>query len=302
MNAFLSKKWSKYVSFFGLMLIVSFCSPAFSLAANGRIESNVTVHSATTTLSNTEWHSLSLAAVNIMKQADQAWWASMEQNKAEALKDLEQAQTLVKIIEATVPPVNVDVEIKAGDLTYKDSDSIYNLRIPVYNELTHYDIVSPVIRAKKLTQPNVLRAGVDYSTEYLDIPLTNHYLEAAHNLVQQEKWQGAIASIDTIFSTAVVFETIDYELPLSRAAHFIGLSQQAYKDGRYDLSERMLRQASDYMSDYIKTVKTKERVLLERYRQSMDDMADIIHDESRRMTLGTKLSDLWHDMTSHIRR
>lgn len=274
--------------------------------AENSITSTITVHSASKTISDAEWRDLSYSAERIIKHADQARLAIEQKNKQTAIEQVEKGMTLVKIIENVVPPMQVNTEIKAGEIVYTDEDNVIQLLIPIYNNAIRYDILAPVMRAKSeaKNQPSlkVLQEGVDFSTEYLDISIAKMYLESAKRLLQGDNLPEADKMLINLLDRGTVFENVEYELPMSRATHLMGAAEKAYNEGNYAASESDLRQASDVMSEYIKTLKTEERVLLEKVSDNLNELADIVHDQNRHSSFSSKFSSLWNELTGIMRK
>ncbi len=284
----------------GLSSSYTACVPVM---AAEQITSKVTIQSTTKEISNEDWRNLSLAAAWLLKHTDQAQLAiTVDKDPKAALEHVEKALTLVKIIEIVLPPVKVDAEITAGDIVYKDEDLAYQVLIPVYNEMIQYDILSPVARAKNQTRPELVQAGVDYSTEYLDVNIAKRFLITAKQLLTENKPGDAGASLTGLFANATVFENTAYELPISKAARYISMAEKAFSERKDEQASQDLREASDAISDFIKSAHPKDRVLVEQMRTDIDSLADVIHDQARRATTGEKLRSTWHELTSWMRR
>lgn len=280
-------------------------NPSHTANAAESIVSKVSVVSSTRDISDNEWKTLSFTAGRIIKHVDQARLAIVQMNKTQALDCITKGLMLTAIIHNTIPPVQVETEITSGDLVYKDSDDAAQLLIPIYNDSFRYDILAPVMRAKSeaQNQPSLklVEAGIDYTTEYLDLHIAKMFLESAQRFLEDDKLADADKMLSSLLNRGIIFDNVNYEMPLSRAINLMAFSERAYNDGDVKASEAALRQASDIMSDYIKTVKTNERVILEKIRISLDDLADIVHDSARHTSFHSKFSSLWNELTGKIR-
>jgi len=274
--------------------------------AEESIKSTVTVHSASKTISDTEWQTLSYSAGRIIKHVDLARFSIDQKNKQGAIDQVEKGLTLVQIIESVIPPVQVNTEIKAGDVVYKDEDNVNEALIPIYNNSVRYDILAPVMRAKNEAAKNqpsvkVLQEGIDFSTEYLKIHIAKTYLESAKHCLQSDNLVEADKMLVDLLDRGTVFESVQYEMPMSRAASLMGASEKAYNENNYTASETFLRQAADVMSEYAKTLKSEDRVILERVCTNLNDLADVVHDQNRHSSFSSKFSSLWNEITGIIR-
>lgn len=269
------------------------------------IVSSVSVQSSTREIGNEEWKALSLSAGRMIKHTDQAHLAIVQNNSSLALEHIAKGLKLAAIIENAIPSVQVETEIKSGDLVYKDSDDVTPLLIPIYNNMFRYDIMAPVMRAKNKgdgsAQLTVMEAGVDYSTEYLNVRTAKTFLESAQRLLNENKFDQADNMLSTLLDRGVSFENVMIEMPLSHAVDLMAVSQRAFNEGNDQKAEATLRQASNVMANYIKTVKTKDRIALEQFRMNLDELADIVHDQARHQTFSSKFSHLWNDMTAALR-
>ena len=109
-----------------------------------------TVHSeAVAKLSAKEWRAVSLAAGRILKHTAQARSAIAGERTDEATTHIDKGLTLVQIIENTVPKRKVTAEIKSGDIVYTDEDEVSPALVPIYDELDHVELFTPIFRAKK---------------------------------------------------------------------------------------------------------------------------------------------------------
>lgn len=283
-------------------VVTSYCANAY---ADNSITSTVSIHSASKTISDNEWQTLSYSAGRIIKHVDLARIAIDQKNKQPAIEQVEKGLLLVKIIETVVPPVEVNTEIKAGDVVYKDEDRVNEILIPIYNNSVRYDILAPVMRAKSevKNQPplKVLQEGIDFSTEYLNAAIARLYLESAKRFLQEDKLAEADKMLAELLDRGTVFESVQYEMPMSRAVSLMGASEKAYNENNFAASETFLRQASDAMSEYAKTLKTEERVIMERVSTNLNDLADVVHDQTRHSSFSSKFSSLWNEITGMIR-
>ncbi|MBI1389784.1 MAG: hypothetical protein GC154_15200 [bacterium] len=270
-------------------------------SAPSKIMSSVTVKSATSEITGDEWRSLSYSAGLILKHVDQARIAIAQKNKDDALVHVNQGLTLVHIINNVLPPVVVETQIKAGDAVYHDRDQYNPFLVPIYNESIRYDILAPVMRAQNIETPQLLKAGVDYSTENLNVQTAGDDLNAAQRLLQNNDLIGADAVLNDLFNRSVMFETVQYELPISGVVRQLAISERQFNNGNYIAAEKALRQASDLLSDTIKNIKTEDRVLMERMRQNIVDLADVVHDQARRPSFTSHFTSIWNNLTSFMR-
>ncbi len=121
-------------------------------------------------------------------------------------------------------------------------------------------------------------------------------------MLENDNFIDADRMLLTFLDRGITFENVVYELPFSRAVSLMGISERAFKDKKYNLSEKALRDAADCMSDYAKTLKDEERQFVVKLEMSLNDLADIVHDQARRPTFSSNFYSVWHTLTSSLHK
>jgi hypothetical protein len=225
-----------------------------NLHAAGRITAEVETKPAAK-LSAEESRALSLSAAQILKQVDQARSAIGKKDLKAAGRNVDQGLVLVKIINETVPAYKVETKIKAGELTYVDTDDAKPIIVPVYEELQRVAIMAPVEAAKKAAAdpgvPVAVDVGLVHTRTDLNVALAEAGLRAAKDALQKEDAKAADSALTTI-QTGVIFGYTKVDLPLEKVRENLMLAKTLVDSGKAKEARAALEVAGDALAEYEK--------------------------------------------------
>ncbi|MEC4675529.1 MAG: hypothetical protein VST72_01215 [Nitrospirota bacterium] len=268
-----------------------------------RITTRTEVHSVAE-LTDEESQAISIAAGRVLKHTAQAMEALGEEKKDDALKHIDKGLTLLRIIKNAAPHYKVDVEIRSGDITYKDEDEVSQKLVPVFDELDDIEIINPVIQEKKgrkssaTDAPVVTFAGIDYTTMNLNTYVAANMLRRAKKNINDDKTGDAISDLRTIQVDGVVFEFDEVDLPLERAADNLKLAEQELKrKDRHDEARTALNAASDELGKYEKATGDHRSEEVRGLNREIDKLAKQISPEmsaTEKEKAASKISGWWN--------
>ena len=204
-----------------------------------------------------EESALSLTAGRILVHVDRARQAVAKQDQKGARAELDQARTLINIIEAAMPTYTVSTEITAGDLSYSSKDQVQPLMVDVFAELHQVAVLSPITAAKREAGEQAGGAGLPVMTEAglrqtrttLNVALAEAGVAAAEQAVRASNWDVADRALRGV-QAGVIYHTVEVDLPLVRARTNLILARDALETGFVEGAKAALRVASDALERY----------------------------------------------------
>ena len=228
-------------------------------------------------LSDGEVREVSFASGRILKHVAQARDALAENHKQDAVRHVDQAVKLMKIVDGLLPHYKVKTQITSGDVCYLDEDDVTPRYVTLFEDIDRRDVISPVIRAKHeaglkvdpTTVPKepdgqlapvplvVTRADVTYTLVKLDVDLARRMLALASKELGEEKVKQADSALHSLQAGGVVLELEEIDLPLKQSADNLKLAEIEMKDGRHNEARAALQEAIDDLKDYEEQVGDK---------------------------------------------
>ena len=132
-----------------LLLVISLF--VWSLAfARDRITSNVEITSEGK-LTEGERRALSVAVARMLHHVDRARKDIEKRDSAAAVKNVEKALTLIRMIDETVPEIHVATTIKTKGQTYQDTEAVKPLLVRLYSPIDEFrDVSSSPKKSKEI--------------------------------------------------------------------------------------------------------------------------------------------------------
>ena len=189
-------------------------------------------------LSDSEVREVSFASGRILKHVAQARDAIAENHKQDAVRHVDQAVKLMKIVDGLLPHYKVKTQITSGDVCYLDEDDVTPRYVTLFEDIDRRDVISPVIRAKHEaglkadpTPPQkepdgklapvplvVTRADVTYTLVKLDVDLARRMLALASKELGEDKIKQADSALHSLQAGGVLLELEEIDLPLKQSA------------------------------------------------------------------------------------
>jgi hypothetical protein len=207
-------------------------------------------------LSYKEQQALSLAAGRILIHVNHARNQLRRNRPKEAQDQLEKAVTLVKIIETALPEQKIESTIKAGNLVYRDNETVKPLIIPVYPELDDAgSVVLPLRRVKREAaaasdSPSGQAEGqLQFTTVLLDTGETKYYLDEALSALKNNELTSADKALLSI-QEEVEFDYDEINQPLVKARwHLVDASRKVARK-EYQAAKESLHKAAGAVETY----------------------------------------------------
>ncbi len=279
-------------------------SLAWSFAGNGalaadRITSDVSVSSGKS-LTPKERRALSYAAIRILKHVHQARVDIRYEDEKDALRHTEKALKLVNIVETALPSYKVATNIKSGDLTYEDEESVKPTLIPIYMELDEVTSLLLPVRRAKLEAADSQSGGttsVQYTNVMLDVNEAKYQLEQAAALLKKKDTAQANTALKAI-QEGVIFEYDEIDVPLLKARWNLIDASRSYARKDYEAAKRSLERAASALEIY----KTRVGSQISRRAQALADEIKALADKLGEKTEGAadKITGLWDKLINQF--
>lgn len=181
---------------------------------------------------------LSTSAVRLLRHVDDARKAVNGQDKTAALREIDQAITLSKIIQKTAPRYAVTTTIKVGGINYKDQDQIRGTLVTLYDELEKVSFIGPIEAAKRQSA-KVAQTGAPTAVTNVDRRRTRvlfdtsgaqPHLDAARQAVNKGDWNRADTALLGV-QNGVIFEYAEADEPLMEARESLRVCNGSGVDG-----------------------------------------------------------------------
>ncbi len=229
-------------------------SASKSLAAS-RITSDVKI-TPQATLTADEQKAISIAAARTLRHIDKARREIKRKDSKPAMTNLEQALTLLKIIDNAVPELHVNATIKSGDLTYHNEDNEKQLLVTIYEDVNEFVDASSSrgksgkrIVLKNSTGRPTLSAGLEETAIFFDVREAKSLLDEAISRLNRNDLEGADQALAGI-QDDVVFVDAEADLPLERARmNLLEASRLAAAD-RFNEAEAFLHRTVGALENY----------------------------------------------------
>ncbi|MHB1084436.1 MAG: YfdX family protein [Thiobacillus sp.] len=284
------------------------------VAQAATLEESVSVH-PTRSLTPKEEEVLSSAGAKVLQHVAEARARLANKDTNGANEELGQANKLLDIIQAAVPPTVVKdrIQMPAKRLEYENSRTVKPDQIPLYSSLgavTDYMALkaapastgSSTRAAPAANKPTRVEAQTDTALQYteVDLPLqaTRSRVDAAKGYLAVGKTDAADQSLKAV-EQSVVYVSVAVEQPLFVARNLIGRAAIDLEAGRNDLARNNLQAAITQLQQAEKTsdVYTREgaQALLKQARSLQTDM-------QRGSVVGTRMRSLWKHTQAYVER
>lgn len=268
---------------------------------------------------------VSLAAGRVLKHTDAARQALAASEKDDATAQVDQALTLLRIIEGALPVDKVTTDISAGDATYHAEDQETTRYVPIFDELSIVDVVTPVEQARaeaamatpagddaaksaeaKPAKPEGLDdySAVRHTFLTLDRVVAQRALSQAKAALGKDETEAADSALLALQTRGVTFQVTEVELPLVEAADDLTLAQVEIDQGDAAAARESLARASGRLEAYATMsgdarsheVKTLRRDLDELTKQIDGADASVLASAKDRVhTWWSQVTDWVHD-------
>jgi hypothetical protein len=224
--------------------------------------SKTTTKTTTSTTSTTRRKaSVASQAANMLVKTDQARKAIAGNNKAEALRDVDQAMAFADQVPRTA----------GGQM------------VPIYQELEEVAVVSPgavaqTSRAQGYAdrpegapqlEPSVRDVTGQYTSISVDMAGAKAHLAAAKAALQKDNFQQADSALAAV-QNGVMLTSIESDLPLVRARQNLVLAKTMAQQGRAADAAPSLKAAADALQEYENTPGVQHASEAEQLRQEIN--------------------------------
>ncbi len=230
-------------------------SASKSLAAS-RITSDVKI-TPQATLTADERKAISIAAGQTLHHINKARREIKKKDSKSALTNLEQALTLLKIIDNAVPELQVNATIKSGDLTYHNEDNEKRLLVPIFKEEDEFfDASSSRGKSGKRTvlkNPTGLptfSAGVEETAIFFDARDAKSLLDEAISRLNSNDLEGADQDLASIQDDDFEFVDAEVDLPLVQARMNLMEASRLAAADRFKEAEAFLHRTVGALENY----------------------------------------------------
>lgn len=248
-------------------LFVGYALPAYSTPA---IRQQVTLEPGRS-ITPQEEAAMSSAAVKVLRHIAQAR-ADIDKKDAPAAKtNLEKADTLVNIIETSLPTTTVKdrIWVAKKHLEYEDSQEVLPDLVPIYASLDeiadfvpvkqareHIDKAKAHMKAGKNTPATKELEAADAALVYteVDLPIaaTRHFIASAKAALAKNKFEDADKALKAAEDN-VVFLSVDMEEPLVPAKSALWHAVRHYAEKQYGAAKNDIKQATTYLEQAAKS-------------------------------------------------
>ena len=301
----------------GLMLATSVVTmPLVACAAPGaeestreaRIKADVKA-TPTAELNQQERQAVSLAGRRLLRHVDKARSAIQAKNKDDALNQVNQGLTLVKVIEQAIPEYTVNATIKAGSVEYVDTDQVKDLIVPIFDELGRVSVLGPIKAAKKDvtkkdaakepkdTDISVIEAVEQDETQvWLNVALAKSSLLTAEKALMDDKLEAADLDLTVLQAQGVTLVFDEAELPLVAARENLMLARVRLDEQHLQEARAALQEAATMLTAYEKTAQEPAAKKAQGLREEMSVLSQTIEQDQ---TGATDKIDQWWDQLAH---
>ena len=295
------------------MLLVTLSVQA---ADKPRISANIDVKPAAT-LSAKESQAMSLAAGRLLLHTERARLAIAKKHKKDALKQIDQGLELVKVIKKALPKYEVTTKIKAGGITYTSEDNVSKRYVPVFEEQSLEDIVTPVIQAKKMAHgtdkpgaaKNIAKApgkaalapiedvsAWSRTTLKLNVMLAADALQQAKTELHKGKYKDADAALAFLQTAGTTLAFEEIEMPLAEAVDNLKLAELEVSAGKSNDARATLNLASYDLQKYQQVVNKNRAKEVGALHQKITSLAESLkgnHSESDLQQARKEIASYW---------
>lgn len=286
--------WNARRLLFGMLL----SALSVNIHAAGRITAEVKAKPGAK-LSAEESRALSLSAAQILKHVNQARSALDRKDLQAANQNVDQGLVLARIINETVPAYKVETRIKAGDLTYVDTEDSKPAIIPVYEEWQRVSVMAPIEAAKKAAQKEAAASGVPVAVDVelvhtrteLNVELAQAGLQAAKEALKKKDAKAADGALATV-QTGVIFGYAKVDLPLEKVRENLVLAKALVDSGKAKEARAALEVAGDALEEYEKGAGQNRAKEAKGLRSEMKKLSKDIEADSKGAS--EKIMDWWN--------
>lgn len=291
------------------LLAGTFVTGAIANTANAAIEEKVSV-APVKTVSARDEKMIASAGTKVLRHISKAR-ADLKKKDGDAAKaQLDKAETLLKIIEVSMPvnKVNDRIWVSKKNLEYNDSEEVMPDQIPLYSELDEQVDFKPVELTKQnidkhreqLKHSDEQHATKDLETEdaalvYTEVDLPLSITRQRVTSAQADIAKGNLIQADKTLKSAedsVSYTTVDVNEPLTVAKSSLWSAITNYSAKAYDQTKIDLKKAIEYLQTAAQSadkITSREAAKLVEETKNLEDKVAIQSTETAK-----KLDLLWH--------
>lgn len=204
-----------------------------------------------------EQQALSLAAGRILIHVNYARNHLRHNRPKEAQNHVDKAVTLARIIEAAVPEQRIESTIRAGNVVYRDNETVKPLIVPVYPELDDAgSVVIPLRRVKREaaaasdTTTGQTEGQIQFTTVLLDTGETKYYLDEAAAALKNNELTTADKALLSI-QEEVEFDYDETNVPLVKTRWYLVDASRKMSRKDFPAAKEALHKAAGSVETYM---------------------------------------------------
>lgn len=224
-------------------------------------EATVNVTDPAPPLSAADQHTVSLAAIRILKHAAEAQRDIGQDKTDQALTQVEKGLTLVRIIHKTLKPTTVTTTLAAGDERYQDNDEVWPQFVVIDNNLGVVNTIDEVpttvgtsdksgAEAAVGTVPEVADEEVVFDTVKLNLALAERSLTTARRELTAGNGVVAAEALAQLQDEGVLVTMASIDLPLVRAMDNLQAAQVELDEHHLAAARVLLEATVDALHSY----------------------------------------------------
>lgn len=244
-------------------------------------------------LSDSDLEQVSLLTSHVVKHLNTAVEKLLDGNPKGAGMDVENAQKLVKLVRNLLPVTTVSTIVNdaQGKEVYRETETIQEDRIPLYEGMIAMEVMEPIMNAKKkeadLKGLRLDRTEVINTAVLADLGYIERKINRAAALLENP--QEALGQLLLAQSHGIEFQANPSDAPLVQVQQALRLAEQMVAEGNQEAARDNLKIARINLAVYRELLGQEDSIQI---KQLEDDIAGLMNKTGEKDT-AAKIRDYW---------
>jgi hypothetical protein len=253
--------------------------PVVTKSETGSSTYKTTVHRDTAgELSTEDFRQVSTLASQVLTHVGVASEHLVDDNEKEARTELQNAETLVKVIRDLLPTTTVTTVVTdaGGKEVYRYEEKIQEDKIPLYDNMVAVDVLQAMVDKKKeeaaLQGLRLADAQLIHTSALLDLSYVERKVDRALELMKK-KPEEALAQLLFANSRGVRLVVNREDDPLVKAQAAIRIAERMTREGKHEAADENLTLARLHLATYRAAVGTENHPRIKKLQDEIQAMA-----------------------------
>ncbi len=254
-------------------------------------------------LSSEDFRQVSTLGAQVLLHVENSTKYLVDDNKAQARQELEQAQTLIGVIRDILPRTTVTTIVTQanGKEVYRNMQTTQDDQIPIFDSMVAVNVLQAIVDQNKeqaaLQGMRLADAEVIHTAALVDLPYVERKIARALSLMNSEP-KDAMAQLWFANGQGIHFVINKQDDPLVKAQAAIAFAEQMTRQGRHQAADENLKLAKLQLDTYRTLVGQDDHPKIKKLQDEIERMAG----RTDQPGASEEIRGFWNRVTSWFKR